>query len=100
MQIAVPRGGPRRREWISKGIFTVFAAFVIIIIASIFLFVGLNAYQTFTQSHISLGQFFLGQTWNPGKGLVGAARLIVGSVTVTVLAVLLSTPLSVGIALF
>jgi phosphate transport system permease protein len=99
MQVAVPRRR-RSREWISRSIFSILAALVILIIASIFFFVGQHAYQTFTKNHITLGQFFLGQIWSPDDGLVGSAKLIVGSFTVTVLAVLLSTPISVGIALF
>jgi phosphate transport system permease protein len=100
VQAAVPRGQPRRREWISQGIFGVCAALVILILASIFFFVGQHAYQTFTKHHVSLGDFFFGQMWNPDIGLVGSLHLIVGSFLVTVLAVLVSAPLSVGISLF
>jgi phosphate transport system permease protein len=100
VQVAVPRRRPQRREWVSRSVFTVCAALVIVIIAGIFYFVGSNAYQTFTVEHITPAQFFLGPIWSPEQGLLGASRLIVGSLSVTVFAVLLSTPLSVGVALF
>ncbi|GAC1447055.1 MAG: phosphate ABC transporter permease subunit PstC [Ktedonobacterales bacterium] len=73
---------------------------MVLIIVAIFLFVGANAYQTFTQDHITLAQFFLGQQWSPDDGVVGAAKIIVATFSVTVAAVLLSVPFSVGIALF
>jgi len=67
---------------------------------AIFVFIGMNAYQTFTVNHISPTAFFFGNAWNPDNGQVGALILIVGTFSVTVLAVLLSTPISVAVALF
>jgi phosphate transport system permease protein len=85
---------------VSQSVFTFCAALVIVIIATIYFFVGRNAYQTFTVYHVTPAQFFFGPIWSPDDGLVGASKLIVGTLTVTVFAVLVSTPLSVGIALF
>lgn len=87
-------------EQISRAIFAICAALVIVIMASIFIFIGSNAYQTFTVDHINPLSFFFSSTWAPDYHDAGALVLIVGSVVVTVLAVLLSTPISVGIALF
>jgi phosphate transport system permease protein len=89
----------RKLEW-SRGIFAVCAGLVIVVMAAIFIFIGSNAYQTFTVNHISPAAFFFGTVWNPDNGQVGALILIVGTFSVTVLAVLLSTPLSVAVALF
>lgn len=80
--------------------FTLCAALVILVMATIFLFVSLNAYQTFTVDHISPAAFFASPLWSPDDGKVGALVLLVGSVTVTLLAVLISTPISVGLAIF
>lgn len=90
----------RRQEWLSRGVFAFCASVVIVAIAALFLFVGLNAYQTFTVDHINPFAFFFGTNWSPDDGAVGSLILITGSITVTALAVLISTPLSVGIALF
>lgn len=76
------------------------ASVIILSIAAIFIFVGANAYQTFTVFHISLGDFLFGKVFDPGSGQVGSAVSIVGSLVVTVLAVLIATPLSVGVAIF
>lgn len=80
--------------------FTVCAALVVLVMATIFLFVCLNAYQTFTVDHIGLAAFFANPVWSPDDGKVGALVLLTGSFTVTVLAVLVSAPISVGLAIF
>lgn len=87
-------------DWLSRGMFAVCAGLVIVVMAALVIFVGANAYQTFTIDHISPITFFTSPTWNPDSGQVGALVLITGSIVATVLAVLISTPLSVGIALF
>src|SRR5215469_4220350 len=97
---ALVDGRARGNDWVSRGMFTACAGLVILVMASLFIFVGANAYQTFTTFHIGLGDFFFGKTWDPTDGQVGALVLIVGSFATTVLAVLLATPISVGIALF
>jgi len=92
--------GGTNKELVSRSVFTVCAALVIVVMAAIFLFVGLNAYQTFTVDHINPLHFFTQAQWSPDFRQVGSLALIIGSFVVTVLAVLLSTPISVGIAIF
>jgi phosphate transport system permease protein len=89
----------RNIEW-SRGIFAFCAGLVILVMVAIFVFIGLNAFQTFTVYHVSPTDFFFGKVWAPDYNQVGALVLIVGTFSVTVLAVLLSTPLSVAVALF
>ena len=88
------------RERASHAVFAACAAFLALAMAAIFLFVGANAYQMFTRQHVNPLHFFFGALWLPESGEVGALVMIVGSLTVTVLAVLLSTPISVGVAVF
>jgi phosphate transport system permease protein len=90
----------RLRERVSQAVFAGSAGLVILIMASVILFIGANAYQTFTVNHVNPFAFFFSAHWAPEQGAVGALVLIAGSVTVTVLAALLSTPISVGVALF
>lgn len=90
----------RWRDRLSQAIFAASAGLVILIMASVILFVGANAYQTFTVNHISPLDFFFKSVWAPDSGKVGSLVLIAGSITVTVLAALVSTPISVGVALF
>lgn len=88
------------KERLSHIIFASCAALLVLAMAAIFIFVGANAYQTFTVQHVSLTRFFFGTSWLPDSGEVGALVLIVGSVSVTVFALLISTPVSVGLAVF
>lgn len=88
------------RETLSRNMFATCAAIVVLLVAALFVFVGSRAYQTFTVHHISLGQMLTGTVWNPSNGQVGALVLIVGTLATTVLAVLISTPISLGIAIF
>jgi phosphate transport system permease protein len=85
--------------------FAACAAIVVITIGSIFLFVGINAFATFfgrkgVFAAVSPLTFFFSTRWLPDEGQVGALIPIVGSFTVTILAVLVSTPLAVGLAVF
>ncbi|HZC04230.1 MAG TPA: hypothetical protein VE338_01180, partial [Ktedonobacterales bacterium] len=89
----------RRMRWqerISSTVFACCAGLIILVMASLILFVGLNAYQTFTVYHFSPAAFFFNNEWSPDSHQVGSLVLITGSITVTVLAVLLSTPISVA----
>ncbi len=88
------------RENISRGLFTACAVVLILSMAAIFVFVGSHAYQTFTNHHVSLFDFFFGTSWDPDSGEVGALNLIEGTFLVTILAVLISTPISLGVAVF
>lgn len=88
------------RERISRGVFAISASIVVLLAAALFLFIGSRSYQTFTVHHASLGEFFTSTQWDPGSGHVGALVLIVGSIDTTLLAVLIATPISVGIAIF
>jgi phosphate transport system permease protein len=95
----------RTQDRISEVIFALCATIIVIAIASIFIFVGANAFQTFIGVHggfqaVSPQSFFFGTFWSPDDGKVGALILISGSFIVTILAVALSTPISVGLAIF
>ncbi|HLY32456.1 MAG TPA: phosphate ABC transporter permease subunit PstC [Ktedonobacterales bacterium] len=93
-------GGTKWRSRVSQIAFAVCAAIVLLSLVTILYFVGSHSFQTFTDQHITLGQFFTGKVWNPDNGQVGAVIPIVGTLTVTLLAVLISTPVSVALAVF
>lgn len=105
-QVRIPLEGMpmRSSERISTIVFAIFAAIVVITMAAVFVFVGAHAFQTFfkTPEHpaISIGDFFGTAHWSPDDGYVGAQALIVGSILTTLLAVVVATPISVGVAVF
>jgi phosphate transport system permease protein len=88
------------RENISRGAFVACAIVLILSMAAIFIFVGSHAYQTFTNHHVNPLAFFFGTSWDPDSGEVGAFYLILGTFIVTLAAVVISTPVSIGVAVF
>ncbi|MDK2800619.1 MAG: phosphate transport system permease protein [Clostridiales bacterium] len=75
----------------------------IIIITVITYFIASKGLSTFFKNGINLFDFLFGTQWKPEHDttpLFGAFPFIFGSFSVTILAVLLSTPLSVGAAIF
>ncbi|MBC8016813.1 MAG: phosphate ABC transporter permease subunit PstC [Sporomusaceae bacterium] len=79
-------------------IFIASASFMAVIILSIIIFVGWQGLMTF--SEVSPAEFFLSAKWDPTESQYGALSFIAGSVTVTVLAVLLGAPLGLAGAVF
>lgn len=75
-------------------------------VISIFIFISLKGLPLFFDKTVNLSQFFFGDTWAPGKtndqgmSLVGILPMLLGSLAVTLLALILTTPLAVGTALF
>lgn len=79
-------------------VFIVSASCVTLIIVSIIVFVGWQGLMTFNE--VSLADFFLSAKWNPSEGQYGALSFIVGSLAVTVLAILIGAPLGLAGAVF
>lgn len=73
------------------------AALVIAVLVVVYAFVGAQAYQTFTVSHISPGTFLTSKDW---ENSYGTLVLTVATLSLVVLGLLVALPLSVGIALF
>ncbi|MBV9019681.1 MAG: phosphate ABC transporter permease subunit PstC [Ktedonobacteraceae bacterium] len=86
-------------------VFLICAALVVLVIVAIFAFVGANAFKVFGEG-ANVGTFFFGTNWDPtGNGgftppSFGAGGLILGSIVITLISVVIATPLSFGMALF
>jgi phosphate transport system permease protein len=87
-------------------VFLICAILLIIVLVSVFLFVGINGVRVFGEG-ASIQQFFFSANWDPSGGndingnpSFGAAGLILGSIVITLLSVLIATPLAFGMALF
>ncbi len=74
-----------------------FALLVVLLVAGIF-------WELFRTSHLSIAKFgfrfWTGKTWDPVSGEFGALPFIWGTVYSSLLAMLLSTPIALGIAIF
>lgn len=108
MQLELKRRtrGSRVSDQIARTVFLVCAVLLIAVIISIFVFLGANAFRVFFEG-ASLKGFFTGTHWSPNGNpdfnvppQFGAGGLILGSIVVTLLSVIIATPLAFGTALF
>jgi len=79
------------------------SAFLLIIITfSLFYFVISKGLSTFTKDGISVGQFLFSTVWRPDRDIpsVGSLQFILGSVFVSVFAIMISGPLGISSAIF
>ncbi|QIL46472.1 phosphate ABC transporter permease subunit PstC [Vagococcus coleopterorum] len=75
-------------------------------VVSIFVFISAKGLPLFFNDKVQLSQFFFGDQWSPGKtneqgfSLVGVLPMLVGSTAVTLLALVMVTPLAIATGLF
>ena len=81
-----------------RHLFVASAFLMTIIILSIIVFVGQQGLQTFRE--VSVSEFFFSGKWDPMEGQYGAASFIVGSLYVTLLAIVIGAPLGLAGAVF
>lgn len=87
-------------------VFLVCAVLIVVIIVGVFVFVGINGLRIFGEG-ANLQKFLFSTNWDPGGNNTadgtpsfGAGGLIIGSIVITLLSVIIATPLSFGMALF
>ena len=81
-----------------KWVFMAAAALSILAVALICLFLFANGVPA--MGKIGVFDFLLGQTWNPGNNIYGIFPMIVGSIYVTVGAIIVGVPLGILCAVF
>lgn len=95
-----------KHEYIGRAGVTFFGYMLIIITVSLVFFIASKGLATFYQNHASISEFLFSTTWKPdrevadGGPVVGSLIFIVGSILISLLALLISTPLSVSLAIF
>ena len=93
-----------RTEYAGRTTVTVFGIFIIILALTILGFLGYRGSATFLDYGHSVAEFLFSANWNPGEagqsGMVGAAIFIVGSLTVSGLALLIATPFAIAVSIF
>ena len=89
-----------REEAIALVLLRASAAFVVLAMATLVLYLGYQASGLFTVDHISLGEFLTSSRFDPDENAVGAAPFIFGSLAVTGLALALGGPLGIAVAIF
>jgi phosphate transport system permease protein len=78
----------------------------VVVIVGVFFFIGSNAFKVFGEG-ANVRDFFFSTNWDPtgggdinGNPSYGAGGLILGSIVVTLVSVIIATPLAFGMALF
>ncbi len=89
---------------IARIVFLICAVLLVVVIISIFVFIGINAFRVFGEG-ANLKNFFFSTNWDPtgnndvnGNPHYGAGGLILGSIVITFFSVLIATPLGIGLA--
>ncbi len=102
---ATPQSGNTARLFLLKerSVKTIFfftAAFAVIVVSFILLFLFRDAYPIFAD--VGVANFLLGSVWAPGAAepLYGIWPLIIGTLLVTLGAMIFSVPLSLGCAIY
>lgn len=96
----------RVSDQIAHIVFLICAILIVAIIVGVFYFVGSKAFKVFyLPGGSSIGEFFTSSHWDPTAGnsdvpAYGAWGLILGSIVITLVSVLIATPLSFAMALF
>ncbi|KXG11295.1 phosphate ABC transporter permease subunit PstC [Anoxybacillus rupiensis] len=91
-----------KSEYIGRSLVTVCGFFIVLVTLAIIIFICSKGIQSFTQSHIPLGEMLFSKQWAPNQSepKYGAVIFIVGSTLVSVGAVVLSTPIALALAVF
>lgn len=84
-------------QFIEKGLLitAMFSIFIILIILGFIIIEGLPAFQDY-----GFIQFLFGQTWSPNEGQYGLFSMIIGSICVTIFALIIAVPLSILCSIF
>ncbi|MBK6724070.1 MAG: phosphate ABC transporter permease subunit PstC [Acidobacteria bacterium] len=92
---------PKRRFSSSDKVYRILltgcAALILIIVITMLIVIGQGSWLSIREFGLS---FLFGQVWDPVKGEFGALPFIYGTVVSSVIAVLIATPLSIGVAVF
>ncbi|MFZ5611023.1 MAG: phosphate ABC transporter permease subunit PstC, partial [Bacillota bacterium] len=97
---------PKYTDSLSKWLSFACAGLVVFLTVSILYFISSKGLATFFANDVSIKEFLLGDRWSPepspgqGKPLVGSLPLTSGSLIISFLAVCISAPLSIVVAVF
>ncbi len=89
-----------REEAFALWVLRACALFLVVAMASLVAYLGYQASGLFTIDQVSLGEFLTSFRFDPDLNHVGAAVFLLGSLSVTGLALLIGGPLGVAVAIF
>lgn len=89
-----------KNEYLGRTYATICGILIIILTIAIIFFIASNGLKLFTQNHQSLSNFLFSSKWDPEEKQYGALVYILGSMMVSIGAVIISTPLAIALAIF
>jgi phosphate transport system permease protein len=93
-----------KREYSGRAVVTVLGIFIILLTLTITCFLLIKGSATFVSHSHNIFEFLFSSNWKPdemeGKGYVGAVIFIVGSILISLFALVIATPFSVASAIF
>lgn len=101
-----PSSNYLRHELPGKAVVTFFGMFLVVLTLCLVFYITSKGLATFFNNKVSLSEFLFSNVWRPNRDLskggpaVGAMIFIVGSLLVSTLALVISTPLSIAVAIF
>jgi phosphate transport system permease protein len=90
-------------EYLGRLLVTLCGLLMVVITIAIIVFIVSKGIQSFTQSHISLFDMLFSKNWspnNPTNPSFGAVIFIVGSILVSIGAVIIAAPIAISLAVF
>lgn len=93
-------------EYLGRSVVTFFGLALILLTIIMVIFLTVKGSATFLSDHVSLKEFLFSSVWKPdrdpidGGPAVGSLIFIIGSILISGLALLISTPFSVALAVF
>ena len=89
-----------KSEYIGRILVTLCGLLIVLTTMAIIVFITGKGIQSFTSSNISLVDMLTTTNWNPSEGKYGALIFIVGSILVSLGAILISAPIAIALAIF
>lgn len=92
-----------KHEFYGKALVTFFGIFLIVLTLCLVIFIASKGLTTFTKDHVSVLDFLFSTKWSPDNKAgpyVGVLIFLVGSMLVSMIALILSVPLSISTAIF
>ena len=89
-------------DYIGKGLSSACGIFIIVITLAIIFFIGSKGIQTFTKGNYGIAEFLFTNNWNPSGSpqSFGALSFILGSIFVSLGAVLIAAPIAIALGIF
>ena len=89
-----------KSEYIGRILVTLCGLLIVLTTMAIIVFITGKGIQSFTNSNISLVDMLTSTNWNPSEGKYGALIFIVGSILVSLGAIIISAPIAIALAIF